>query len=228
MSYIEFPVSFLTYYRGITLKSNNLGLIAYQSSIVCLCILIQQFKFRRIFSLNSLLYFIFFFISLFFVLASQSRTAFIGITIGGILALLISIDFKKVKLNQMFLPIFLLIILYFTPLKGMFVDGILNKFIRVSDSYGVLAGRDLIWSKILQDSTLFGNGSSYFEEELGVEAHNSILHFVGAYGCISYYISGIFDACYIIFSERYNEKQESRFLFRSHDLYNNIFSIYTF
>jgi hypothetical protein len=49
----------------------------------------------------------------------------------------------------------------------------------------VFSKRDEIWEKTLDDMRLWGNGSTYFSESVGISSHNSIMHIIGENGPVA-------------------------------------------
>ena len=49
----------------------------------------------------------------------------------------------------------------------------------------ILSKRTDIWAKVIDDMQVWGNGSAYFPETVGISSHNSLMHIVGEHGPIA-------------------------------------------
>lgn len=180
-------------YSGITPNSNNLGLLAFvsslSSSLLVLDIYLENKKNRIV-----ILYIIIFILSIFVLLLSKSRTPFIALIIAFLFYVLELV--KNRKFTFLFFGLFIFAVIYFLFLDDILAKGILSKFQDSLSSDNLLSNRFSIWSTTFKDAKLFGNGQHYFSDYLGYEAHNSIIHYIGTFG----YISGTFLAIFLILS----------------------------
>ena len=91
---------------------------------------------------------------------------------------------KKIRLRYLIVPSLIFVLIYFVSLREYFEVGILDKFNRYNND-SLLSGRDIIWNRIIDDISLLGHGTKYFNDVIGIGAHNSILEVVGNFGVIA-------------------------------------------
>jgi O-antigen ligase len=178
ISYLTIPVDFLPY-TGLAANPNGFGQIAAIAVINGFFILITIAKKRK---LAKILLITSIFLSLVSVILSSSRTSFIVV---GIITLILSVHFTVVRRNfKPFLIIILVgLICWFSPIKEMFLHGMIEKFSSTYNEGNLFSGRTDIWHIVAKDASLFGNGEDYFQNFFE-GAHNSIVYILGVYGII--------------------------------------------
>jgi hypothetical protein len=177
ISYITTPVSELPY-LGVMANPNGFGQLS-AIAVISGYFIIVTLPEKRI--LTKLIILAAIILSVISVLISFSRTSFIIIVI---ISLIITIDFI-IKRNLKPFIVFLLvgIVSWFTPIKDMFINGLMEKFSQAYISGSVLNGRMETWLMVIEDSSLFGNDRVYFDQFFE-GAHNSIINILGVYGVI--------------------------------------------
>src|SRR5690606_7287271 len=85
-----------------------------------------------------------------------------------------------------------MVIAKFTPINFYIQGAILSKF--DNKSADLLDGRGSVWKQTLSDASLFGNGESYFIDNVGLGAHNTFIHILGVYGWVPMIIFCLFFA----------------------------------
>jgi O-antigen ligase len=178
LSYLTTPVAFEPY-SGITANPNGFGQISAIAFITGFFIFINLPKKRR---LIKLLLIAAIFLSFVSVLISSSRTSLLVIVCG---IFIISIYYYFIRRNiKPFIIITLVgLIGWFSPIRQMFLNGIVEKFSTTYKEGNLFSGRTGIWETVLNDSTLFGNGENYFGKFFE-GAHNSIIYILGVYGIL--------------------------------------------
>lgn len=170
-------------YRGIFLNPNGFGMVASQTAIASLCLLFEKIKSKdHDTKFVSRIYFIILLLSVFLLLLSNSRTTFLAVLLSVFIVIFIYLFENNIRLSHLVTVMIGVLIIPFTPLWDYFQSGVLNKFTIKTSASNVLSGREAIWEKIIQERKPFGHGSNYFNESIGIGAHNSVLHFVGEYG----------------------------------------------
>ncbi len=185
-------------YKGIFNNGNSFGI----AIVMVFCIFsaklfsyMDDFVFHKANKfVNRNTIFIFVFLAILFVLGiySGSRTA----TITNITILLVNSfnmvlkSIKKLRrkslrrLTKSIITVLLslLILFVFTPIKDIFLNVFINKFIIKINQGNILSYRQFIWIETIKDATLFGNGRDYFVNTLDVGAHNTFISLLGQYG----------------------------------------------
>jgi O-antigen ligase len=178
ISYLTKPVDFLPY-TGIAANPNGFGQIAAIAFISGFFTLITLSKKRR---LAKILLIAAIILTLVSVIISSSRTSFLVV---GIITLIMSVHFIVARRN--FKPILTIIVVgllvWFSPIKEMFLNGMVEKFSTTYNEGNFLSGRTTVWQVVAKDSSLFGNGEDYFQKFFE-GAHNSIVYILGVYGII--------------------------------------------
>ena len=174
-------------YSGIAGNSNGFGQIAAIAFIAGFLTLINLSKKRRV---GKNLLIIAMIVSLVSVILSSSRTSLLVV---GFITLIISVYFVVAWRNfKPFLVIILLgLIGWFSPIKEMFIKGMIEKFSMTYNEGNLLSGRTGVWKIVINDSSLFGNGEDYFRNFIE-GAHNSIIYILGAYGIIPSILLSVF------------------------------------
>lgn len=195
-SVIEYPIESLLYtYSGVFDNTNSMGMLAASMFVISI-LAIQQYR-----GLIRYFYVIFVGISVFFIIVSGSRTAFL--TMLGIILILLTyyiyIWLKEGKIKTLKFKHFLLIVILIFAMIILFNNedvnrafdtNIIEKFNNKSDD--ITSARTNIWGKIITNAGFTGQGSNYIKEETGLTAHNSFLAIMIEFG----WIPGIL---YIIF-----------------------------
>ncbi|MCR8968936.1 hypothetical protein [Facklamia sp. 7083-14-GEN3] len=188
ISYLFYPPSGSVYYSGIFENPNNLGIISFQTALCGIFTIYYLFYSNKKQIILKIISTLFLSFSIYSLVISRSRSSLLSLLIAAFI--FISFLIIKRKINGItFIGLFFgSMIFYFSYLREIIKSLILKKFLNQILTNSFLSGRERIWKTIISDSKLFGNGSDYFDEKLGIAAHNGILHFWGAYG----YLSSIF------------------------------------
>lgn len=189
-------------YKGAFFNSNSFGGVVTVLFVVTFAMLLQKlesfiYSKKKVSKLILLFLFIASSLSFLLVIISGSRTSFLTIiivvSIGILFLLLYAVKYKLVGtllVRSLFiLPIggfILWVTIKILPINMYLEEVIFSKFSRKSNN--ILDGRDLVWGKAFNESGLFGNGSKYFSEEVGLGAHNTFISILGQYGWIAFII----------------------------------------
>ncbi|WP_066067284.1 hypothetical protein [Neobacillus soli] len=178
ISYLSRPIDFLPY-TGIAANPNGFGqiaAIAFITGFFTLITLSKQRRFAKVMIVAAMI------LSLVSVILSSSRTSFLVV---GFITLIISVHYIFTQRN--FKPILMIsfvgLIGWFSPIREMFFNGMVEKFSSTYSEGNFLSGRTGVWQVVIKDSSLFGNGDDYFQKFFE-GAHNSIVFILGAYGII--------------------------------------------
>jgi len=171
-------------YMGITANYNNMGLLAFEASLSVGILLFVANAENKLISFKSLFYIFSFIISVIVLMRTQSRTAFLGLIVGAFVALILNIMNKSISKKQLLLLGAGALIIYVFYFHDYFVANILSKF-ATRGTADVLSGRGDIWMQVFNESTLLGHGGSYFNNHVGIAAHNVIIQILGEHGIIS-------------------------------------------
>lgn len=172
-------------------NSNTMGVLATSLFVTSFTIFLSLPRKK-----SNFFHFIFIVFSFILIVYSGSRNALItSLTI-----ILISIVIKQYKqirkvqrnilylfLNTIKWPLTItgiLIVTYFS-FQTFFKENILAKFERKASTGDVFDQRTYIWERTFQEASLFGNGSTYFESNFGIGAHNTFVAILGQFGIIS-------------------------------------------
>lgn len=201
LSLLMEPITLGRSYSGITQNSNSLGYLATQSAIGSFGILLSSYILKR-----RTLFIIFIFTFVFssaLVLISNSRTSFIVLIITCILIALLFIKVNNIKLTKLIGIFILLLVAYFWGLKDFLEAGILNKFDELSSSGNLLNNRSEIWGRVIEEMTIFGHGSNYFENVIFISPHSTIFSVIGQNGIIAGIMIIVFYLTISIYSVKY-------------------------
>ncbi|OLS40006.1 O-antigen ligase [Bacillus sp. MRMR6] len=178
LSYVLRPVDSLPY-MGITANPNGFGQIAAIACISGFIILItipKQKRWTKLLLIAALL------LSLGSVILSSSRTSFVVVAF---IIFIITVYFLVARGN--FKPLLSLVTLgviaWLSPLREVFLAGLVDKFAEYYQNGNILNGRTGTWGIVMRDARLFGNGEDYFDHFFE-GAHNSIINILGVYGII--------------------------------------------
>lgn len=189
-------------YSGITYNPNSIGQLAVQASVSSFCLLLASLNTLKSKMKKSILYFTCFIISISFVFISRSRASFISMLLSVTTIMLMYIIHRKVQIKKVAFAAITFIFIYYVKLREYLHKGVLNKFSSYSGET-LLTGRNYIWKRILQDICILGHGSTYFTQEIGVGAHNSIMEIIGVFGIVSGIFLSLFYIGSLIVSVRY-------------------------
>jgi len=204
-------------YMGIFDNPNSFGLVAVTVFAVFLALFLSKLE-KRLFYIEKpsrlimLLYFFLATLSFLVVVFSASRTSFLAGIIVSVIGLFFIVLFSiknKLAINLLFkailgLPIIwglYLIVNKYIPLRFYIDDIILSKFDRKSSN--VLDGRNFIWEKTIGEAKIFGNGTSYFNDQIGLGAHNTFIHVLGVYGWLPMIMFTLFIAVALYYCIRF-------------------------
>jgi hypothetical protein len=189
ISFLAIPIVFLPY-SGIAANPNGFGQIGAIVVITGFFILISLSKNNII---GKLLVLTPLTLGLLAIILSSSRTSFI---VAGLMTVLISL-YSLTQRN--FKPILLMLLVgvigWFTPIKNMLLDGLIEKFSEFYSAGNLFNGRTGVWQEVFNEAILFGNGEDYFQSFFE-GAHNSIIYILGVYGIVP----AIFLTLFLLFS----------------------------
>lgn len=188
-SIIEEPIdNLLIVYSGVFDNSNSLGMLGATMVAVSIIAIQQKSGIFQYVSISILA------LSLFFIILSGSRTAFL--TVLGLVLILISYyiytlliksKIKQFKFRYVAIGlsiIFIIIIGINNDEVNVALDNnIIEKFNRKSGD--ITSSRTEIWEIIISDAGFIGKGSSYIRDKIGLAAHNSFLSIMIEYGWLS-------------------------------------------
>jgi O-antigen ligase len=186
ISFITVPVQFLPYY-GIVANPNGfgqIGAITVIAGIFLLFTLPSRRKLTKVLVCASVV------LSLVGVILSSSRTSILVIGMVTLIFATYSIVIQK-NMKPLLIIIFAGIISWFSPIKELFITGMVDKFSTFYNEGDLLNGRLGIWEIVFNDSALFGNGEDYFQNFFE-GAHNSIVYILGVYGIVPALLLTIF------------------------------------
>jgi O-antigen ligase len=197
ISFLTKPIDFLPY-TGVAANPNGFGqmaAIAFFAGFFTLITLTKKGKLLRLLLIAAMI------VSLGSVLLSSSRTSLLVV---GMVTLLILIHFMFTR--GTFKPFLIILVLgligWFSPLKDMFISGIMEKFSTTYIEGNLLSGRMGVWKLVVSESSLFGNGRDYFNKFFE-GAHNSIIYILGVYGIVPALLLTVFLLLLIVLSFRY-------------------------
>jgi O-antigen ligase len=174
-------------YSGLAANPNGfgqMGALTYISGIFLLMSLSKKRILLKLFVMVSMA------LAFIGIILSTSRTSLVIVLfISIIVTLYLAVKKQKVKPILGFLV--LGVIIWFSPIKDMYLVGIIEKFSQLNSSGNLLNGRTDIWETTFKDATLFGYGEHYFERFIE-GAHNSMIYTLGAYGFASAILLSIF------------------------------------
>jgi len=186
-------------YAGIFNNTNSLGIVASTVFTVFSALFFGElekilFRKAKVFKLKIVVYLLLMLLSLLIVVFSVSRTSFLACLLV-FLAGIVFIVFLSIKhrvfpniLMKMISVLPILIFIYFLfdkfiPINFYVQENILGKFERKSAD--IFDGRGMVWEQTIKEATIFGNGTNYFEESVGLGAHNTFISILGVYGWLS-------------------------------------------
>lgn len=200
------PLVFTVFYgfdfplQGIFYNPNSMGLTAATVYVIILTYLlanleqelIQNGKFLTAKNLFITMLCMFLFLV---TVGSESRTSSVTIAVATALAVVVilfkGLTSKRYKSTfksifaTLLMPFILFLVYNFPPLKTYLYNNILYKFEARAASDNMLSTRDIAWQKTINDATMFGNGREYFDQQVGIQAHNTFISFLGQYGWIT-------------------------------------------
>jgi O-antigen ligase len=185
ISYLTVPINFLPY-SGVTANPNGFGQISAIVVITGYFILLSLPKKQLI---AKVVIFTAMSLAIVGIFLSTSRTSFLVV---GIITFILTIHYL---LQRNLKPLLILLLAgligWFTPIKEMYLTGILDKFKEFYHAGNLSNGRMEIWQEVFSDAALFGNGEDYFHSFFE-GAHNSIIYILGVYGIVPAIFLSIF------------------------------------
>lgn len=212
-------------YKGIFDNPNALGLVAATVFAVLASIFISKVektmlykeKPSKLVMLGYLVSMIFLFVLVIFSASRTSVLVAVATVLAGVI-LFLSFAIKQKRLASvivktvMSIPLILgvyLLVSHYVPINFYLEQNIISKFERKQSD--LLDGRGDVWSRTAGDAGLFGNGESYFNESVGLGAHNTFVYIMGVYGWVPLIMFVLFIVVSLIFSIRYTLKSENDF-----------------
>ncbi|HLQ82681.1 MAG TPA: hypothetical protein VK121_02380 [Pseudogracilibacillus sp.] len=212
-------------YYGIFSNPNSIAGVAVTIFAVFFAMIFNQFENIFFQKRNSKIYHMLFYIIalLFTVLIisyALSRTSFVTALIvflsGMLLFLVNAFRLKKIgnvlrKGMFVFLPLILILYILnsYLDITKSIENNIIGKFQRKSRN--VLASRDEIWNQAINNSSFFGNGAHYFQDKIGLGAHNTFVSLLGTYGWIPMLAILLFFIIAFYYVIKYFFKSESKY-----------------
>jgi hypothetical protein len=197
ISFLTKPIEFLPYH-GIAANPNGFGQLGAIAVISGFFILITLTK-KRI--LTKMLVIAGILLSLVAVILSSSRTSFV---IVGIITIVITAYFTMA--NRNFKPLITLAIVgvigWLSPLRDIFLSGLVEKFTHFYADGNLLNDRTIIWDGVFREASLFGHGDNYFQNFIE-SAHNSLIYILGVYGIVPALLLSTFLLLLIVISFLY-------------------------
>ncbi|NJR20954.1 MAG: hypothetical protein HC786_01575 [Richelia sp. CSU_2_1] len=194
-------------YSGVFPNSNQLGFTcAAMASGVLILLIGSLYKTQNIWYLPFLLLWLF---SLMIILVSNARTSLIAF-VAMSLILLLKLLQKPQLLIGIIMSLITVIGLAIISSSGEQTQGILQQITNIQNKEA-LSGREEIWSKTINDMSLLGYGTNYFELNFGLGGHNSIIIALGSNGLIAaYFMIGFMVASFYYTYEYFRkyDKQE--------------------
>lgn len=122
-------------------------------------------------------------ISIFLVITSSSRGAFVSAAFVATIWLLLYLrNSSWTNYAKILAVVIILILIYFyTPIHTIFTNSIMSKFLRKSGNE--TSGRVEIWVRVLREISWKGHGRYYFDQ-FRWGAHNTYISILGQYGII--------------------------------------------
>ena len=209
-------------YRGIFYNPNSFGSIAVTLFAVLVAIFLKNLEEyitlsekQRFIKLKLLLQLVFMFWVFWLVILSGSRTSFLTglmvLAIGMFFLIVFLIKAKKlVKLLfrgtivSFLVTMTYVILALYTNFNQYLQLNIIGKFQRKSDD--ILDHRGEVWKQTIQEAGLFGKGDKYFEQNIGLGAHNTFISILGQYGWIALIILVLFLAMAVFYACKYSVK----------------------
>lgn len=211
-------------YQGIFYNPNSFGNITVTLFAVLVAIFLKNFeeyitlsKKQRFMKLKLLLQLIFMFGVFWLVILSGSRTSFLT----GLVVLVIGLFFltifviKTKKLKKLLLRgtsvSFVAVVIYamlalYTNFNQYVYLNIIYKFKTKASNGDVLDHRGEIWRQTMKEAGLFGKGDKYFEQNIGLGAHNTFISILGQYGWVSLIIILLFLVLAVFYVCKYSVK----------------------
>lgn len=193
ISVLYYPFGNYILYPGVFATSNQMGFtcVAISAGIYIIFIgnLSAKKSFIHIFFISLCLGFI---LSILFL--SKSRTSMLSFVIMLLVCIWKLFSHPKYLLNIIKFIAFGLIILFFSISDKIYlVTGqIQSVLISEESAKSGLSGRDVIWQKAVEEASLLGYGSDYFEKSFNLGAHNTIIGILGKNGIIAASIMSLF------------------------------------
>jgi len=196
LTLVEYPISLGSEnYSGIFENPNNFGVFVSTALIIFLSQLIINTQNTNYFL--SVIYLLLSIFTFYLVSISASRTAFFAIFISVIIVILALINKvllrKKIQRKYIYsigliavVILLVLIVLQNSPIHVAIQENIIDKI--TDRGSNVLSGREFIWSRVIEISSLFGEKAGFVRDTIGFSAHNSFLAQLGQYG----WFAGIF------------------------------------
>lgn len=200
-SLVSHPLTTLRY-KGVFANSNQMGLIGTTVAAGILIMLSGALSAKKsssyVWAIILLLL-----INFYVILCANSRTSILAFCamFGLFLYQFLSNPAVLYKIGTIFIVIFSCTAVISTEqINGVLkeVDEILGDKVQ-----GGLSGRDDIWKQTLNDSTLLGYGSDYFEFNFGMGGHNSMIEILGQNGIIAAYFLIFFAVASFYYAYRY-------------------------
>lgn len=197
---LTFVIGFDFPLQGIFYNPNAMGLTSATVYVVVLACLLANMEdnlvkngnFLNATNLLNIILCAFLFL---ITIGSSSRTSTVAITIITVFSILLLV-FKgllsrkykstfKAIFASILIPAVLISVYNFPPVNDYLYYNILYKFEVKADSNNMLSTRDIVWEQTVNEATLFGNGRLYFDEQVGIQAHNTFISFLGQYGWLT-------------------------------------------
>ena len=185
-SLVSHPLTTLRY-KGVFANSNQMGLISATVAAGIFIILSGALSARKSFG-HVLVIILLLLGSFYLIVCANSRTSILAFCTMFVLFIYQSLSRPEFlyKIGTIFTVIVsTTVVVASEQINGVFkeVDQILGDKVQ-----GGLSGRDDIWKQTLDDSRLLGYGSDYFELNIGLAGHNSIIQILGENGIIAAYL----------------------------------------
>lgn len=209
-------------YRSIFYNPNSFGTITVTLFAVSVAVFLKKLeeyialsKKQRFMKLKILAQLAFMFWVFWLVILSGSRTSFLA----GLMVLVIGLFFliiflikakKLVKLlirgtfASFFVAITYTMLVLYTDFNQYLELNIIDKFRKKSSD--VLDHRGEVWKQTMQEAGLFGKGDKYFEQDIGLGAHNTFISILGQYGWVSLIIIILFLVIAVFYACKYSLK----------------------
>lgn len=193
-------------YRGVFGHANQAGTLASMLSVGCIAVLLSWHRGERKLKLKGLILIVLLLVfGVSIILISGSRTSLLAFAT----AISATIFFVHRVVRRLLICFVIVLAIVLSLLSTgtetgiAWIDAVLEKHQSKSRSGDVLSGRTVVWETILADTKIFGNGSTYFANNVGISAHNSFLNTLGRRGTIATALLLAFAALSIICTFRY-------------------------
>lgn len=191
-------------YSGVFPNSNQLGFTcAAMASGVLILLIGSLYKTPNIWYLPFLFLWLF---SLMMILVANARTSLIAFAAMSLILLLKLLQ-KPQLLIGIIMSLITVISLVIISSSGEQTQGILEQITNIQKKEA-LSGREEIWSKTINDMSLLGYGTNYFELNFGLGGHNSIIIALGSNGLIAAYFMIGFMVASFYYSYEYFRKYD--------------------